>query len=65
MKVTAWTWLFLFLVPACLVAGKIDKAAFAEKAKELVAGKESRVEKLEMLHSFTRDQIKQVKTKYS
>lgn len=41
-----------------------DSKIFLEKAQEITAGKESRVDKLIAIHAFTRDDIRQVKTKY-
>ena len=42
-----------------------DNAAFDAKARELVAGKSARLEKIMALHAFVRDTIRQVETTFS
>jgi hypothetical protein len=51
------------LAPALLFGG--EETAFAEKAAELTQGKAGRLDKLVAVHSFTRDQIRQVQTSYA
>jgi hypothetical protein len=41
-----------------------DAALFAAKAKELAAGKNTRVDKIIALQAFVRDEIAQAKTQY-
>ena len=41
-----------------------DDKAFDTKAKELLTGKNTRLEKISALHSFVRDEIGQAKTQY-
>jgi len=45
-------------------AGEPD-AVFDAKARELVAGKSARLEKIMALHAFVRDSIRQVTTSFS
>ena len=42
-----------------------EKNPFADKAEELIKGKESSEEKIIALHAFVRDDIEECKTKYS
>jgi hypothetical protein len=41
-----------------------DGKIFADKAKELTQGKNTRIEKLIAIHSFVRDDIAQAKTQF-
>lgn len=41
-----------------------DNALFDAKARELIAGKSSRSEKITAVHAFVRDSIRQVETQY-
>ena len=64
-------WLVLPILAWCMTSVHAEEAGteekdtpFAVKARELTAGKESRVEKVMALHAFVRDRIEQVETRY-
>jgi hypothetical protein len=54
----------LALLPVLLLAGE-EQEAFAKKAQELTQDKTSRMDKLSVIHAFTRDEIREVQTSYS
>jgi|GEM_PF-3928021 len=54
----------VFAADSCGEAATGDDKAIATKAKELVTGKNTRLEKISALHSFVRDEIGQAKTQY-
>ena len=61
-----WLTLFLFspATPAAENAATNDAVLFAAKARELTAGKDTRIDKIIALQAFVRDEIAQAKTQY-
>lgn len=54
----------VFAADSCGTAAKADDNPIETRAKELVAGKNTRLEKISAIYSFVRNEIGQAKTQY-